>query len=199
VVVGIASLAFVTIMQYHGKYRCDSVSVSFGDAMWEEAYVNEEANPQLLIYSHFNGIYKEIGSHDGKPKYVEQNKEDGDAFKTTVPAEIIYCQEIESWVFRHPNITTAEGTENENKCSWLLRSPNTETYDLIELAEESKWFVWKGLELSDYRVSIECNDCDDDSDCNYNVSVPPSMYWYSLIGFNSSFNLCGLLGKVCEQ
>jgi len=52
----------------------------------------------------------------------------------------------------------------------LLRSPNTDSFDIIELAEEVEWFVWKGLVESEYRVSIECNECEvgQDETCNYN-------------------------------
>lgn len=112
--------------------------------------------------------YKFNGTHNGRPKYTEQNKEDGDEFKSTIPAEIIYCADIESWVFRHPNITTALTDDQENECSWLLRSPNTESFDITELAEESEWYVWKGLIVSDYKIHIECINCYEVSDCNYN-------------------------------
>jgi len=74
---------------------------------------------RLLIYSHFNGksnlfasmytctyvhshiicsisnltgVYVENGTHDGRPKYTEQNKEDGSPFLKTIGAEIIYCK-----------------------------------------------------------------------------------------------------------
>ena len=105
--------------------------------------------------------------HEHRPKYTEMNKEDGDPFQTTVPAEIIYCSEIESWVFQHRNIRTSLNEEQENDCSWLLKSLNTESYDLIELAEETEWYMWTGLTESDYSISIECNECDDTSSCNH--------------------------------
>lgn len=40
-------------------------------------------------------------------RYVERNKEDGSPFVETVPAEIIYCEDLEAWVFRHPSIRTS--------------------------------------------------------------------------------------------
>lgn len=40
----------------------------------------------------------------GKPRYVEQNKENGKPYHSTIPAEIVYCQEAEAWVFRHSKI-----------------------------------------------------------------------------------------------
>jgi len=71
-------------------------------------------------------------------------------------------------VFRHDNVSTSfNGNENENECSWLLRTPATESFDLIDLAESTEWFVWKGEIETDYRVSIECNECNENSDCNY--------------------------------
>ncbi len=38
------------------------------------------------------GVYVENGTHDGRPKYTEQNKEDGSPFLKTIGAEIIYCK-----------------------------------------------------------------------------------------------------------
>jgi len=182
---GIGLLISVTVTQKQGKYRCKSVTVAFGDDVWEAAYITgnptsgddvwEDANvitgngpkKRLLIFSHFNGIYVENGTHNRRPKYTEQNKEDGDPFLTTTGAEIVYCEDIESWVFRHEHIRTSLSEDLENDCSWLLKSPETDSYDIIELAEESEWFVWKGLIESEYRISIECNECDDHAGCNY--------------------------------
>jgi len=47
-----------------------------------------------LTYARFNssGVYVENGTHDGRPKYTEQNKEDGMPFLKTIGAEIIYCE-----------------------------------------------------------------------------------------------------------
>ena len=127
--IGIGGLTYLTITQREGKYRCDSVTVSFGDDVLEEAYVKNadgEFEKRLLVFSHFNGkqstmyqcnctremwipisillylylmkshslyyllgIYKENGRANGRPKYTEMNKEDGDPFLETVPAEII--------------------------------------------------------------------------------------------------------------
>lgn len=166
---GVALLTFATIKQREGAYRCNTVHVDFGDAVWEEAYVTTgvEKGKRLLLYSHFNGIYEEEGRHDGKPMYIERNKEEGSEFKRTIPAEIVYCQDIESWVFRHKYVTTSSDPDKENECSWLLRSPQTESFDITELAEDTEWFVWRGLVHSDYKVHIECVECDNDADCNY--------------------------------
>ena len=56
----------------------------------------------------------------------------------------------------------------QNPCSWLVKSQTTESYDLIHVGKENHWFVWKGLIESNQKVSIECNGCRDNSDCNYN-------------------------------
>ena len=60
VVLGMGALTYVAVDQYRGEYRCQSVSVSFGDAVWEEAFVTigNVTEKRLLIYSHFNGIYQ---------------------------------------------------------------------------------------------------------------------------------------------
>lgn len=205
------------------------------------------------------------------------NKEGGAEFEKTVPAEIVYCDDIgeqcvldharrlsnlseksnprgyllvrrprlverlsccagtESWIFRHPNITTVGSTSSsttssggddqpevksilvsmysfayvrispttqpshsrilvigysgKNGCKYAprillcpmgvlishcclamfpCRTPTTESYDIIDVAEGMEWFVWTGKVETDYRVSIECNECDGNEDCNYN-------------------------------
>ena len=56
--IGIGGLTYLTITQREGKYRCDSVTVSFGDDVLEEAYVKNENGAfekRLLVFSHFNG------------------------------------------------------------------------------------------------------------------------------------------------
>lgn len=101
-------------------------------------------------------------------RYTEQNKEDGSPFRKTVGAEIIYCEDLESWVFRHANIFTSHDDQTEeNECSWLLRSPQTESFDIIEVARESDWSVWTGYIEPDYSISITCNECTENSGCNY--------------------------------
>ena len=55
----------------------------------------------------------------------------------------------------------------QNKCSWLLISSHTEEYDLIEVAKEGSWSVWKGRIESGCAISVQCNDCKENADCNY--------------------------------
>ena len=62
--IGIGGLTYLTVTQKQGKYRCQSVTVSFGDDTFEEAYVTNEdgvLEKRLLIFSHFNGVYVENG------------------------------------------------------------------------------------------------------------------------------------------
>jgi len=98
-------LTFVVVNQNRGQYRCNSILVRFGDEAWEGAWVHHgegvEPEDRLLIYSHFNGIYVETGTKERRPRYIEHNKEDGEKFRVTHPAEISYCDAIEAWVFRH--------------------------------------------------------------------------------------------------
>lgn len=94
----LAALTYLTVEQNDGSFRCNSISIHIADDVWEEAYIKLDDGTyekRLLIYSHFNGIYAENGTHDGRPKYTEQNKEDGQSFRHTIGAEIIYCEEIE--------------------------------------------------------------------------------------------------------
>ena len=92
----LVGLTILTVEQDKGNFRCKSLSVYFSDEVWEDAYVRRPDgsgyDKRLLIYSHFNGVYIENGTHDGRPKYTEQNKEDGSPFLKTIGAEIIYCK-----------------------------------------------------------------------------------------------------------
>jgi len=94
------------------------------------------------------------------------NKEKGGAYKKTIPAEIIYCEDIEAWVFMHPNIKTSLDSDASNECQWLLRSEQTEDFDLVELST-GFWRLWDGKIVDDYRIDIDCAECANDSDCNY--------------------------------
>jgi len=103
-----------------GQQCLESVESDCGDGQQcQKSYCYEQ---RLLIYSHFNGIYVEStgDTHDGRPRYVEHNKEDGSPFLETVPAEIIYCEDLEAWVFRHKNIRTSldELEEVSEDCSF---------------------------------------------------------------------------------
>mmetsp|Transcript_22209 Transcript_22209/g.45394 ORF Transcript_22209/g.45394 Transcript_22209/m.45394 type:complete len:708 (+) Transcript_22209:228-2351(+) len=166
----IAGLVVLAIKQQNGDFRCHSMSVQFGDNLWEESLVildNGTYEKRLLLYSHFSGIYVENGTHDGRPKYTEQNKERGDPFINTIPAEIVYCEDDEAWVFRHERIRTSANEENENECNWLLKSAHTDSYDIIELTKENAWSVWTDVVVPGYEISITCNECYSTSECNY--------------------------------
>eukprot|EP00804_Cyclotella_cryptica_P006488 CCRYP_012786-RC/>CCRYP_012786-RC protein AED:0.10 eAED:0.10 QI:1112/0.72/0.91/1/0.81/0.83/12/549/753 len=200
----IAGLSVLMVQQTHGYYRCKSFSIQFGDETWEDAWVeldNGNMEKRLLVYSHFNGIYVDViqsraiarflpvsahhlqplhllylenGTHDGKPRYVEQNKEDGHSFRSTIPAEIVYCEDAESWVFRHEKISTtlSQEDDDQNECDWLLLSPQTENYDLIEMAQEEYWSMWRGAVMKNYEVYITCNECHRSSGTNAILLFP---------------------------
>ena len=61
----------------------------------------------LLTVSAFAGV------HDGRPRYIERNKEQGEAYAHVIPAEIVYCRDIEAWVFKHEHIQTSLDVDNE--------------------------------------------------------------------------------------
>lgn len=157
-------LSYITTQQPTGEYGCTSIVVQFGDEVWEDAWValedtcsvdsdcsNENQKcfqekcyeKRLLIFSHFNGLYTFDGIVSQRPLYIERNKEKGDKYKNTIPAEIKYCEDIESWVFSHPNIRTSLDSDDSNECQWLLRSDQTEDFDLVELSI-GFWRLWDG-------------------------------------------------------
>jgi len=102
------------------KYHCSSVSITFGDEVWENAYVSNETHPseepdmRALVYSYFNGVYK-ITDKDrrGYPIYTEMNKLAGEAYTQTIAAEIVYCTDEEAWVFRHKLISKVLTVDEE--------------------------------------------------------------------------------------
>jgi len=56
-----ALLVYIVVMQAHGHYRCNTISVVFDEEIWENVYVklnNGIIEERLLIYSYFNGVYK---------------------------------------------------------------------------------------------------------------------------------------------
>ena len=125
-----------------------------------------------LTYSFplFNETTEE-GSHNGYPKFIEQNKNDGTSFGSEVTgAQIVYCSDIGAWVFNHPYILTSSDGEEENECSWLWRSQETDDYELTSTSG-SAWEAWVGKVKPLVFVSITCNECYETSDCNYHGTV----------------------------
>ena len=55
-------MLFIAVSQDNGHYRCNTISVLFDEEIWENAYVKLGNGiidkERLLIYSHFNGVYK---------------------------------------------------------------------------------------------------------------------------------------------
>jgi hypothetical protein len=171
-------LSYITHQQKQGAYGCRSLIMEFGDGMWEDAWVKLDKQcsvdadcnntkqrcysgdglcyeKRLLIYSHFNGYYNQNGTYGERPRYYEMNKESGDPFKSTIPAELKYCPEIESWVLTHENIRTSLNPDKANECNWLLGSGQTDKFDLRVLPR-AQWLMWRGQIEKDYVVSVRC-------------------------------------------
>ena len=55
----------------------------------------------------------------------------------------------------------------DGECHWLVRSPETTGFDLLDVDISGKWEVWLG-KIASTDVSIKCNLCSDESDCNLN-------------------------------
>ena len=127
-----------------------------------------------------NGIYEEDGSYGGYPRYVERSKNQGAISLSndggilfgpdSMPgAEMVYCPDIERWIFRHPNITTSvEGGEG-NECSWLWKSAETDDYDILS-TNDGVWEAWVGSNgkvKPHVTFSVQSALCYERSDCNY--------------------------------
>jgi len=166
----LGGLGYITSRQKEGQYRCKKITALFHEETWEDAYVKLDdgsIKKRLLIYSDFNGIYREDGFRDGYPKYVEQNKHDGQAFDdSSRGAVIMYCREMQMWVFMHPKILKSPNGEEENGCShsWLWRSPKTLEYDILSTTDGA-WEAWIGEVQPLSQISITCNECSENADC----------------------------------
>ena len=110
-------LTVISVRQSQGYYNSKSVTVTFGNHIWEDAVViDEKGYETMLVYSFFNGVYKQNGTQDGRPIYVERNKFNNEEFGNKVGAEIKYCKSLQAWIFSHQHIRK---TANEDVRSFL--------------------------------------------------------------------------------
>eukprot|EP00580_Thalassiosira_gravida_P005882 CAMPEP_0201654886 /NCGR_PEP_ID=MMETSP0493-20130528/45732_1 /ASSEMBLY_ACC=CAM_ASM_000838 /TAXON_ID=420259 /ORGANISM="Thalassiosira gravida, Strain GMp14c1" /LENGTH=425 /DNA_ID=CAMNT_0048131459 /DNA_START=779 /DNA_END=2056 /DNA_ORIENTATION=- len=168
----LGGMTSVSYLQEVGRFQCGDVTVTFGEDIWENAWVvgvDGELTNLVLVYSYFNGVYKQNGStHDGRPVYQELRKNYGEGdFETKVPAKIMYCASEGAWVFTHENIRKSNKAVQESPCHWLLRYPETEAYDLMDVSS-GPWEIWLGVIKHGAIMDIKCNGCNDDTDCNLN-------------------------------
>ncbi len=61
-------LIYVTLQQSNGAYVCPSISINFGDEVWEEALIHGYEQPRFLEYAYFSGTYKVEGNFNGRPR-----------------------------------------------------------------------------------------------------------------------------------
>jgi hypothetical protein len=150
-----AGMIMVSLNQSRGKYHADSITVTFGNDVWENAYVkvspdgNRGTNTtngydeMVLVYSWFNGVYKREGMHDRRPVYVEQNKFDHSAYETTIPAEIKYCKSEGAWVVTHSVISKSR-TDDEVSLLVSIQCRSTchcDTNDLFRAKTDCPWIL----------------------------------------------------------
>ncbi|KAL7483355.1 hypothetical protein ACHAW6_009005 [Cyclotella cf. meneghiniana] len=183
-------LSALTVRQEQGYFNCKSITVTFGNDIWEEAVVTTmKDNETMLVYSFFNGVYQQKGTQDGRPVYIEQNKFDNTPYHDKVPAEIKYCKKLQAWVFTHKDIR--KSTSDESECQWLLKANSVE-YDLLNVPSDS-WSVWVG-KINHAEVSITCNTCYEDADCNLNGVCNGGM-----CECDESDDSVNFFGKHCEH
>lgn len=99
----LAGMIVVSIRQEGGYYQCQSVTVNFGDKVWEPAFALNTTSGAYeewtLVFSYFNGVFVDNGTKEAsRPVYREMRKFDRGNYKTVFPAEIKYCSEISAWV-----------------------------------------------------------------------------------------------------
>lgn len=167
----LAGMITITTLQKSGFFLCNSVTLEFGDDIWQRAWVEKspgQYDTSVLVYSYFNGVYKHDGVYAGRPVYREMRKSDFSPFETKIGASIFYCPDEGSFVFSHRDISKAKPSgEKKTPCQdWLLKSPSTKSYDLMEL--NGDWSIWKGVISHNAHLSVTCNECNEDTDCNLN-------------------------------
>lgn len=187
----LSAMIVVSAKQISGEYQCDSITIRFGDEVWQDAIVQWPSHSNqyppglteemVLAFSYFDGVYVKdpSRSNEGRPIYIEQKKSNRAAFDETtpvydpyhpgnnsidriMPAEIKYCGG--HWMFSHDYIRKSRKDKSE-ECNWLARSQETEGFDLFDV--DGKWQIWTGV-IVETEVSVKCNECSDDYDCNLN-------------------------------
>ncbi|KAL7539202.1 hypothetical protein ACHAXR_009093 [Thalassiosira sp. AJA248-18] len=169
-IIFVGGVGTISMMQKHGRFQCDSITVTFGQDIWEYAWAETSPDKYLnmvLEYSNFNGVYMQNGTHARRPIYREMRKSEDNHFETKIGAEIKYCEQEGAWIFTHEKIRKKAFNDfDDSQCQWLLKSPATETYDLMEVSGE--WSIWVGKINHGAHMSVTCNSCNDDTDCNLN-------------------------------
>ena len=134
IVVSLVLLTSVTIGQRNGYFQCRIITIDLGDGVWEDPILddmarehnlavlrpppgtNDTKNDFTLVFSYFNGVYEQDGTHRGRPIYRERRKFDNKPFDSTwgtVPAEIRYSNKGDFWIFTHPWIRKSGLSSNE--------------------------------------------------------------------------------------
>ncbi|KAL3800886.1 hypothetical protein ACHAW5_002037 [Stephanodiscus triporus] len=165
-------LTLLSIKQKSGGFQCKKISVDFGDGVWENPIIvglppSMADKNYTLVFSYFNGVYEQDGTHRGRPVYKERRKFDNGPFDPSwqlVPAEIRYSNLGEFWVFTHPWIRKSRTAEDDDD-PWLLRSPSTNEYDLLQV--DGEWSIWLGR-TEKSQLQYDCYLCNNNADCNLN-------------------------------
>ena len=88
----LAGMIVVSYRQMTGYYQCHTLSVEFGDDVWDSAVtLNQDTGVYeawTLLFSYFAGVYEKRGTHAGRPVYVEQRKFDRMPYSQVEPAEL---------------------------------------------------------------------------------------------------------------
>jgi hypothetical protein len=138
IVVSLMLLTYITIGQRNGYFQCRIITIDLGDGVWEDPILDDMArehnlavlppppgtnntkNDFTLVFSYFNGVYEQDGTHRGRPVYRERRKFDNKPFDLTwgtVPAEIRYSNKGDFWIFTHPWIRKSGVSSTEDDVS----------------------------------------------------------------------------------
>mmetsp|Transcript_13517 Transcript_13517/g.28739 ORF Transcript_13517/g.28739 Transcript_13517/m.28739 type:complete len:649 (+) Transcript_13517:149-2095(+) len=159
--------AIIASNQNNGQYLCNSVTVLFGDEVWET-----EEDVDYLFYAYFSGRYeiKKGLLENQRPVYFERGR-DPTIDPSRPPGKFSYCASEKAWVFTIDGITKGDQDDGDCTTAWLLRSPKTTAFDLSEVSSDG-WAVWTGIvnpPPTEF-FSISCDECSSEADCNYHGS-----------------------------
>ena len=167
-----AGMTIIRAKQDRGDYFCSSISVYFGDEIWDDAIVTNSTGGEermTLMFAYFNGVYVKNGTRDGRPVYVEQNKYLSEPYKKKIPAQIRYCKSERAWVFMHSNIRKSSintrNNDDEDECPWLVKSEDTSDFNILEVDQD--WKIWTGTVSNGANFQVYCTECEGEVDCNY--------------------------------
>lgn len=193
----VAVMTFFSISQANGYYHSHSVTVIFGDEVWDDAilkwpestatykeYKKNEWPTEIeraLVFSFFNGVYaiSDVAQFsEGRPIYLEQNKADRKPFDVEAsgwhmePYDPIQPAEIryckDRWIWTHRYIQKETANDSNEREGCHWLARSPQTQGYdLRHSAGLKWELWTGI-IVQSELGIIDNECATSDDCNLN-------------------------------